>query len=247
MGHQTSHSRSWKPPSLKNAKSFLIKLVHLHPTAPHKADEPPPDDQAPHGELQQEGPQDDRTNSLPPAYEVAVQTPSHLPGHGQIESSHDLQEPTGSLQESLSSSSIMRESVVMEDTSVVMEDTSVVMEDTSGTSSSASSSTNLPSSAIQSTSLMPTPHNREEIESLADRRLLRPSSSRQSYSSNNPRPSKRRFTKASSISTLNSHRNAHDGRSGSRRDRELIAAKKSLPILTKFGKPSTSYKNAPLL
>lgn len=240
MGHhQTNHSRSWRPPSLKNARSFLIKLVHSQHTSPHKADEPPqeepPQEESPHDELQLDNPPDNRINNLPPTYEVAVQTPSHLQGRDQI-----LIGASDDLQERLRSPSNVRRSTMMEATSCP--------------SSSANLSTHLPLSPIQPSSSMPTPHNREEtedIEFLDDRRRLRPSSSRQSCSSSNPRPTKRamthKFMKTSSIGSLNLHRNATTGRTISRRDRELIAAKKSLPILTKFGKPSITHKNAPLL
>ncbi|KAA1092590.1 hypothetical protein PGT21_008064 [Puccinia graminis f. sp. tritici] len=240
--HQTSPARSsWRPPSLKNARSFLIKLVHSQHTSPHKADEPPqeepPQEESPLDELQPDDPPDNRINSnLPPTYEVAVQTPSHLPGRDQI-----LIGASDHQQERLRSPSNGRRSKMIEPTS-------------SG-SPRANLSTHLRLSSIPpSSSSIPTPQSREDTESIEfmdDRRRLRPSSSRQSCGSSNPRPTKRamthKFFKASSIGSLNLHQNPTSGRSISRRDRELIAAKKSLPILTKFGKPSTTHKNAPLL
>ncbi|KAH9445669.1 hypothetical protein Pst134EB_023506 [Puccinia striiformis f. sp. tritici] len=234
MGHRRiSSSRAWKRPSLKNARSFLIKLVQSQPPSPQKADGPASNDTARH-EPEEDGLFSRGADNLPPTYEVAIQTPSHIRGRDRTDLSDELQER-------LTCSTTPR--------------TSMIMKNASYSSSIASSAAPLPRSPIQAAISLPTATELEETEEidLAYEQSIPRLSSQQTCSSTNPCPSKKAVTykvmKASSTGGLNSlaRRDTNGGRSSNRRDKELIAAKRSLPILTKFGKPSNAHKNVTLI
>ncbi|KAH9455146.1 hypothetical protein MJO28_012476 [Puccinia striiformis f. sp. tritici] len=234
MGHRRiSSSRAWKRPSLKNARSFLIKLVQSQPSAPQKGDGPTSNDTARH-EPEEDGLFSRGAGNLPPTYEVAIQTPSHIRGRDRTNLSDELQER-------LTCSTTSR--------------TSMIMKNASYSSSIASSAAPLPRSPIQAAISLPTATELEETEEidLSYEQSIPRLSSQQTCSSTNPCPSKKAVTykvmKASSTGGLNSlaRRATNGGRSSNRRDKELIAAKRSLPILTKFGKPSNAHKNVTLI
>ncbi|KAI9605786.1 hypothetical protein H4Q26_004154 [Puccinia striiformis f. sp. tritici PST-130] len=234
MGHRRiSSSRAWKRPSLKNARSFLIKLVQSQPPSPQKADGPASNDTARH-EPEEDGLFSRGADNLPPTYEVAIQTPSHIRGRDRTDLSDEYVER-------LTCSTTPR--------------TSMIMKNASYSSSIASSAAPLPRSPIQAAISLPTATELEETEEidLAYEQSIPRLSSQQTCSSTNPCPSKKAVTykvmKASSTGGLNSlaRRDTNGGRSSNRRDKELIAAKRSLPILTKFGKPSNAHKNVTLI
>ncbi|KNZ56488.1 hypothetical protein VP01_2392g3 [Puccinia sorghi] len=214
MGHHHQTSPSGKRTSLiHNARSLFIKLVHSQHASSKKVDEP-----LQHGPRPvEDAATETLTNQLPPVYEVAMQTPSHPPENALRDALHDPPErPTCS---TAASDSMMLESLYPP----------------------PRSHTCFPLPSKRPSFVLPTGRNREDTGLLDDRRSLRPSSSRQSCSTSihNPRPSNKRsmaqkLIKASSASSLNSSRHLGNNArcSSTRRDRELIAAKKSLPILT---------------
>ncbi|PLW55976.1 hypothetical protein PCANC_02970 [Puccinia coronata f. sp. avenae] len=226
--HQASRSGNQRS-LMKNARSFFVNLIsHSQHASDTKEDEP--QYQTPQDEPQPEEAAVETISHLPPDYEIAMQTTSHL---------LNLTNAPDDLQERLACSATERRR-------------SILFDSTNNINSTPSSYVSSPLTPNRPTFLLPTSHHREETERMQvtdERRTLRPSSSRQSCNSNNSRsskrPSTRKFTKASSVSSLNSHRNANNPRSVTRRDRELIAAKKSLPILTKFDKSSSTYQNVP--
>jgi len=224
--YQTSPSRKCTS-FINNARSFFIKLVHFQHASPKKADDDP--------QPAEDAATETLANQQPPAYEVAMQTPSHLPENALRGARHDT-----SPQERLPCSTAASDSMILE-----------------RLCPPPRSYTRSPLSSMRPSSVLPTRRSREDAELLDDRRSPRPSFSRPScsISIDNPRRGNKRFMahkliKASSASSLNSPRhlgtNAHSS-TITRRDRELLAAKKSLPILTKYDKPSRSNKNSPLL
>lgn len=225
-GHPNPPTR-WRRPTLKNAKSFLVKLI-----TPHSACSLP--DEKGH----ENKPATVCRESPPPAYDIATQAPLFAT-NTRVDSRRQFEERWGD-------PSAVRPKSRAHPTYTNSSSASLPHAETTGRSHQYSfAANNRPPSA--------------EFETLGSSRTLRGRRSQQSsasrdhhaWSSERRPESTRKATRSRAdypiLHQYHGERRLDRSRRGTsnQRDRELIAARKSLPILTKHGR-TANHHNVPL-